>query len=162
MGRLEQHLGSRDVARVIYGAIIGLALVVALEHHPPGTSQIITALTGTAVAVALAHAYSEVVGEEAVTHRRFHLARVKRLLGESGAIAFGAAFPVVFFVLVALDAMETATAFTFSKWTGAGLICGYGYLAARLAGASRLGGALQAAGAGAIGLFLIGLKAALH
>ena len=34
-GGLEQHLGSRQVAKVVYGSIIGLALVVALEAHPP-------------------------------------------------------------------------------------------------------------------------------
>src|SRR4051794_13259570 len=32
---VDAHLGSRDVARVIYGSIIGLALVVALGQHPP-------------------------------------------------------------------------------------------------------------------------------
>ena len=29
---LEQHLGSRQVGRVVYGAIIGLALTVAIEN----------------------------------------------------------------------------------------------------------------------------------
>jgi hypothetical protein len=35
---LAWHLRSRQVSRVIYGAIIGLALVVALEAHPPRAS----------------------------------------------------------------------------------------------------------------------------
>ena len=34
-GAIESHLGSAQVPRVIYGAIIGLALVVSLEDHPP-------------------------------------------------------------------------------------------------------------------------------
>jgi hypothetical protein len=29
---IEAHLGSRQVARVIYGAIIGMAIVASLEH----------------------------------------------------------------------------------------------------------------------------------
>src|SRR5687768_1190646 len=33
---IRAPLGSRQVARVIYGTIIGLALVVALGEHPPG------------------------------------------------------------------------------------------------------------------------------
>ena len=36
---LEDHLGSQQVSRVIYGSIIGLALVVALEVHPPTAAQ---------------------------------------------------------------------------------------------------------------------------
>ena len=33
---LEAHLGSKQVTRVVYGSIIGLALIVAIENHPPG------------------------------------------------------------------------------------------------------------------------------
>jgi len=51
---VEAHLGSRDVARVIYGAIIGLAIVVALQEHPPTAGQVAAALVGSAVAVGLA------------------------------------------------------------------------------------------------------------
>jgi hypothetical protein len=35
---VRTHPGSRQVARVIYGTIIGLALVVALGEHPPATA----------------------------------------------------------------------------------------------------------------------------
>src|SRR4051794_41353482 len=47
---IAAHLGSRDVARVIYGAIVGLALVVGLEFHPPTAGQAIAAIAGAAVA----------------------------------------------------------------------------------------------------------------
>src|SRR4051794_41513013 len=47
---IAAHLGSRDVARVIYGAIVGLALVVGLEFHPPTAGQTIAAIAGAAVA----------------------------------------------------------------------------------------------------------------
>jgi len=32
---LEVHLGSRQVARVVLGSMMGLTSVVALEEHPP-------------------------------------------------------------------------------------------------------------------------------
>jgi hypothetical protein len=32
---VEAHLGSRQVSRVVYGSIIGVALIVALQSHPP-------------------------------------------------------------------------------------------------------------------------------
>jgi len=31
---------TRQVARVIYGAIIGMALIVVLEDHPPPPAQV--------------------------------------------------------------------------------------------------------------------------
>jgi hypothetical protein len=36
---IEAHLRSRDVAPVIYAAMIGQALVVELEQHPPTTER---------------------------------------------------------------------------------------------------------------------------
>ena len=70
-GMIEDHLGSRDVARVIYGAIIGLALVVALEDHPPSPGAAAATVVGTALAVGLAEAYSEIVGARR-TRRKVH------------------------------------------------------------------------------------------
>ena len=66
---LEQHLGSRQVGKVVYGSIIGLALVVAIESHPPKPGVMAVWLVGTAVAVGLAEIYSEVVGVETSTRQ---------------------------------------------------------------------------------------------
>ena len=159
---LEGHLGSRDVARVIYGAIIGLALVVALEARPPGAWETAAALVATAVAVGLAELYSEAVAREARTRRQLRPAHVRALAGESAAVALGAGFPAVFFVAAAAGAMDTALAFTLSKWTGLGLICLYGYVGARLARSSRAGALLQAVAVGTIGALLIAVKSLLH
>ena len=161
-GTIEEHLGSRDVARVIYGAIIGLALVVALEEHPPSAGAVAATVAGAALAVGLAEAYSEIVGAEARTRRPVHGASVRVLLLEAAAVTFGAGFPALFFVLAAAGVMDLDLAFTLSKWTGVGLICGYGFLAARLAGSGPGGAVLHAAAVGAIGAALIGLKALVH
>lgn len=161
-GAIKDHLGSRDVARLIYGATIGLALVVALQAHPPGAGQAAALVIGTAVAVGLAEVYSEFVGEEARLRRRPSRAHVMALIEEAGAVTAGAAFPAVFFLLAVAGVVELDTAFDLAKWTGLALICAYGFLAARLAG-SRTGGALlHAAAVGAIGGILIALKAVLH
>ena len=161
-GMIEDHLGSRDVARVIYGAIIGLALVVALEDHPPSPGAAAATVVGTALAVGLAEAYSEIVGAEMRTRRKVHGASVRVLAIDAAAVTFGAAFPAVFFLLAAAGVMDTELAFTLSKWTGLGLIAVYGFLAARLSG-SGLGGALvHAAAVGAVGGALIALKALVH
>jgi len=159
---IADHLGSHDVARVIYGAIIGLALVVALERHPPTASATAAAILATALAVGLAEMYSEFVGTEARERRHIRHTELRGLATDALAVAVGAGFPAVFFILAALRVIDVGPAFTLAKWSGLGLICVYGFLAARLAG-FRVGGAiLHAAAVGAIGGVLIALKALLH
>ena len=121
------HLGSRQVSRVIYGAIIGLALVVALEAHPPAPGVVLATLLGTAVAVALAELYSELVGFETGERRKASLSELRHLGADVAAVAFGIAFPAVFFVLAATGVLENEAAFTAAKWTGLGLIGLYGF-----------------------------------
>src|ERR671911_581765 len=104
----EAHLGSRRVGRVIYGSIIGLALVIGLEAPPPPTAAVITSLLATAVAVGLAELYSEIVGTETRTRHRIPREQVGHIIDDVLAVAFGIAFPSVFFVLVALGALLIA------------------------------------------------------
>ena len=159
---IEAHLGSRDVARVVYGAILGLALVVALEQHPPTVGQTVGAIVATALAVGLAEMYSEFVGAEARERRHLSRSEVRALAADAGAVTFGAGFPAVFFILAAAGVVELATAFTLAKWTGLALICAYGYVAARLAGSGTGASLLHASALGMIGGALIAVKALLH
>jgi hypothetical protein len=156
------HLGSRQVSRVIYGSIIGLALVVALEAHPPPPAAVIASLLGTAVAVALAELYSELVGFETIRRRKAGASELGRLSADVGAVAFGIAFPAVFFLLATTDALQVETAFTVAKWTGVGLIGVYGYAGARLSGAGVAASLVQAAAVALIGAALILLKSLVH
>ena len=156
------HLGSREVSRVIYGAIIGLALIVALETHPPEPGVVAASLAGTAVAVALAELYSELIGLETRDRRRPTRAAAHHLRAESAAVASGIAFPAGFFVLAAVDVLDEDAAFTLAKWTGLALIGFYGFAAARLAGAKLSTALLQATAVALIGAFLIALKALIH
>jgi hypothetical protein len=159
---IEAHLGSRQVARVIYGSIIGLALVVVLQAHPPSAGVALTSVLATALAVGLAELYSEIVGAETRTRRRVARQEVLHLLRDVGAVVFGIAFPGVFFLLAAVKAIELDTAFTLAKWSGLGLIGGYGFCAARLAGAGLWASLLQALVVAGIGGLLIAVKALVH
>jgi hypothetical protein len=159
---IEGHLGSTQVARVIYGAIIGLALVVALEHDPPGAGVMAGTLVVTGVAVGLAELYSEIVGTEVRTGRRVDPARIREILADVAAVGFGISFPAVFFLLSSVGAMEVETAFELAKWSGLALTGFYGFWAARLSGLRLPAALAQAAAVAAIGAFLIGLKAVIH
>ena len=159
---ITHHLMTRQVARVIYGAIIGMALVVVLEDHPPPPAQVAGELVATAVAVSLAELYSEIVAAQARAERRPTREELIEIMETALGVAFGIVFPAVFFVLAATGAMTVDTAFTVAKWSGVGLIAFYGFSAARLAGTGIAWALLQAFAVGAIGVVLIGLKALVH
>jgi hypothetical protein len=159
---LASHLRSQQVSRVIYGAIIGLALVVALEVHPPEAGAVAATLVGTALAVGLAEAYSELVALETRGHRHARRSELRHLGADVGAVATGIAFPAVYFVLAAAGALETPTAFDLAKWSGLGVIGVYGFVGARASGSGLGGSLLQAAAVALIGGFLIALKAVVH
>jgi hypothetical protein len=159
---LELHLGSRQVGRVVYGSIIGLALVVSIESHPPKPWVMAVWLTGTALAVGLAEVYSEIVGTETSTRRPVTRRDVGHMVDDAVAVGFGVAFPAVFFVLAAVGVLEVETAFSIAKWSGLGLIGFYGYWAARFAGAPTPRALLKAALVALIGAGLILLKSLVH
>jgi hypothetical protein len=159
---LERHLGSRQVTRVVYGSIIGLALVVALTSHPPAPGVMVVQLLATAVAVGLAEVYSDVVGTEASTRHRVTRPELRHMVESALAVGIGVAFPAVFFLLSALGLVTVDTAFTVAKWTGLGLIGFYGFWAARLSGASTRQALVKGALVALIGVGLIVLKSLVH
>jgi VIT1/CCC1 family predicted Fe2+/Mn2+ transporter len=159
---VDEHLGSTQVSRVMYGAIIGLALIVALEHEPPRPAVMVATLAGTGIAVGLAELYSEIVGTEVRTRRRVDRARVREIAADVAAVVFGISFPAIFFLLSVAGALETETAFEAAKWSGLALTGFYGFCAARLSGAGIPEALGQAAAVALIGGFLIGLKALVH
>ncbi len=162
LSAIKAHLGSRQVSRVIYGAIIGLALIVALEEHPASPGVVVATLLGTAVAVGLAELYSDILGTETRTRRHVRGADLPDMVYDGAAVAFGISSPVVFFLLAEAHVIEQDTAFTIATWSGLGLIGFYGFCAARLAGEGLLASALRALAVALIGAFLIVLKALVH
>jgi hypothetical protein len=159
---LEQHLSSRQVGKVVYGAIIGLALIVALESHPPTAGVMTVWLLGTAVAVGLAEVYSEVVGAETSTRRPVSRRDLGHMAEDAAAVGAGVALPAVFFLLSALGLFEVDTAFAVAKWSGLGLIGFYGFWGARFAGAEWHRALVKGALVALIGAGLILLKSLVH
>jgi hypothetical protein len=159
---LETHLGSRKVSRVVYGSIIGLTLVVALDDHPPAALAMAVWLLLSGVTVALAEVYSEVVGAETSQRHRVTRRQLAHMVDEAGAVAFGVGLPAVFFLVAAVGWIELDTAFDLAKWSGLGLTGFYGYWAARLAGTPVPRALVQAAMVAAVGGVIIVVKALLH
>jgi hypothetical protein len=157
-----EHLGSAQFSRLVYGAIIGLALTVALEHEEPDPAVMAGTLVGTGVAVGLTEFYSEFLGTEIRTRQRVDRVRFREIEANVVAVIFGASFPAIFFTLAAAGGIEVDTAFDLAKWSGLPLTAFYGFCAARLRGEGWPAAVFQAAMVALIGAFLIGFKALLH
>jgi hypothetical protein len=162
LAAVEAHLGSRQVARVLYGSIIGLALVLTLEFHPPDDGTVVGSIIATAIAVGLAEFYSEVVGTETRLRRRVTRADLAHMVDDVVAVIFGVSFPTVFFIAAALGVIASETAFDLARWSGLGLIGGYGFFAARLAGSGVVRSLLNALLVVVLGALLIIAKALVH
>jgi hypothetical protein len=160
--RVLSHLRSGQVSKIVYGSIIGLALVLTLQAHPPSAAVVIGSLVATGFAVALAELYSEVIGARTQESLGEEHESIGMIVEDAASVVVGVSFPAVFFVLSAVGLWTMDTAFALAKWTGLGLIAGYGYLAARLSGASVPRGLLQASGVAVIAALLIAFKAILH
>jgi hypothetical protein len=159
---VASHLGSRDVARVLYGTIVGIALVVALESKEHTAGENATYIFVAAVVIGLAELFSEVISLEARNRRRINRVDARPLARDAIAVVIGAGFPAVYFVLAAAGVMTVHTAFVLSRWSGLGLVIVYAFAAARLSGAGRLHSARHAATAAVVGLILVELKALVH
>jgi hypothetical protein len=159
---LETHLRSRQVSRIVYGSIVGLALVVAVDDHPPAAGVMAAWLVTSGLAVALAELYSEVVGAETRERHRVTRQQLVPMFRSAAFVALGVAFPAVFFLLAVVHLIEVDTAFAIAKWSGLGLIGFYGYWAARFAGTPVLRALVQAVLVAAVGASLIAFKALVH
>ena len=161
-GRVLSHLRSGQVSKIVYGSIIGLALVLTQEAHPTSSGVVIGSLVATGFAVGLAELYSEVIGSHTKKGLGEEHAATAEIVEETAAVIIGVSFPAVFFIGSAVGLWGLDTSFQLAKWTGLGLIAGYGYLAARLAGAGAARALLQASGVAIIAALLIAFKAILH
>lgn len=159
---LEAHLASNEVAHVLYGTVVGLAVVLALQHDKYRSAKVAGFLIGTAITISLAGLFSEAISTQA--RRRADLTRADRrvLRRETVAELFGCGFPAAFFVLAALGAIQERTAFLLAKWSGIALVVGYAYLASRLAGHARGRAVRYALLAALVGIVVVQLKALAH
>jgi VIT1/CCC1 family predicted Fe2+/Mn2+ transporter len=159
---VESHLGSHDVSRVLYGTIVGLALVLALEADAHRAGETAVFILATALTIGLAELFAEAISQEARTREPISRAQLGPLVRDALAVVIGAGFPAIFFILSALGLMKGHTAFTLAKWSGLALVCAYAFLAARMTGAHVRHATRHAVTAGLIGVALIVVKSLLH
>jgi hypothetical protein len=158
---LFEKFDGHRVAKIIYGTIIVLVVIVTLEDHPPSPTVAIGSVLGASIAVALAEFYSELIGKRIHEKRRLSTADTREIMSAVSAVLIGALLPLPILILAWLDLVSIGFALILNKWLLVGLIIFYGYAAAAVSGSGRLWATFSALLAGTIGLTVVLIKAAL-
>jgi hypothetical protein len=147
---------------VISGSIIGLAIVLAAEDHPPPPAAVVGELVLTALAFGLSDAFGEMIGTQTRARRHLNRSDWARIAEEAGAFAIGAVFPAIFFLLATAEVITIHTAFVDAKWSEVILMGLYGWFAGRLAGHRVLFAFGDMVVVVAVAVALVELKTLLH
>jgi hypothetical protein len=161
-GAGRRQVEGQLAARSVYGAIVVLALLLAMQDHPPGPLAAAALVAGTVTAILAAEAYAEILGEEIDRHER--LTRQQRLhkLRELASMSVAAEWPIAFLVLGGAGVLEDETAFRLARWVALALLFIYGFVAARMTGRSVSAALRSAVALGSIGVLLALLKSLVH
>lgn len=158
----RRRVEGQYAARSIYGSILVLALLLALEDHPPTPLRAAGVVAGTVLAVLAAEAYAENLGAELALGRRETREERRARLRELAVMTVSAEAPVAILLLAAAGVLEQETAFRLARWSTLALLLIGGYLARRLAGTSRLAAAWSGLLVFGVGVLISVLKSALH
>ena len=149
------------VSKIIYGTIMVLVVILAMEEHPPSAAGSLALVVMTGIGVALAEFYSDFIGTSIKEKHSLTSQERHNVAHNISGVLIGALLPVPFFVLAWLGILQLGDAFAYTKWTLIGVLLFYGYVASRLSGHSQLFSIILAVAASAIGIFVVLFKEAL-
>jgi hypothetical protein len=146
----------------VYGSVIVLAVIVALDETSVSATEALASTLGAAIATLLAELYADYLGDMIREGRA--PARGERTV-ETRDAALGmlaAVLPAVLFVLATLDVVGLGAAFDAAVWTGVGVVGFYAFVANRLAGASVARSIAAGIAFAALGAILVVVKTLAH
>ena len=154
--------GSREtIAGTVYGTIVVMGAIAAGSQTNPYAGRLAVTVAATVLVLWIAHVYSHALAETSRLGRRLDTAEVVSVAGRELPIPLAAAAPVTALVLGALDVLRESTAVWLAMGFGLATLAVEGV---RYAEVERLGGlptAVTVAVNLALGLAIVGLKAAL-
>ena len=156
------HSEGHYVARSVYGTILVLALLLALQEHPPEPLRAAILVAGTLLAVLGAETYADLLGMEIDLGRPVTGEERRRKMRELGVVTAAAEGPVAVFLLAALGVIDDDVAFRLAVWLTIGVLFLAGFFARWLAGRSVLSSLFSAGVIGGIGVALAVLKHYAH
>jgi hypothetical protein len=157
-----EHSQGHYAARSVYGAILVLALLLALQQHPPGPFYAAVLVAGSILAVLAAEAYADLLGVEIDRGGPPTRQQRREKLRELAVMTAAAEGPVLFLVLAGLGLISEVLAFRLAVAITIALLFLAGFLARWLAGRSLWASLQSSLVAGGLGVALAIFKHFVH
>ncbi len=123
---LSMHLSGSRIAMSLYGMITVHAVLVVLSLGEPSALQVLSAVVGTIVFVAVADTYSLIVGRHIDKKSPMRPHEFREVWSESRNLLYGASTIVLFFTLATFEVISVPFAFTLSYISSALVLFFYG------------------------------------
>lgn len=156
--RITANINGHRVSKTIYGTIIILVVILAMEDHPPSIPGTFATVIMTGLGVAIAEWYSDYIGKTIEEHHILNAAERRRIAKDISAVMTGAWFPLPFIILAWVGLISIDFAIDLAKWTMVGVLLFYGYVASRLAGHDQLRSFIFAISASVVGIIIVLFK----
>jgi hypothetical protein len=112
---IDKIFDENFISKAIYGSITILAVLFAMDSHPPTAWQGALTLFGTALAVTLAEAYSATIAATISGQKELNRAEAGAIWHHSRPILVVANLPTLVFVLTAVGLYSIETALLVAK-----------------------------------------------
>ena len=159
-----RHLifGTPDrIAGTVYGTIIAMAAIAAGSHGDTSAGELAAVVATTVLVFWIAHVYSHALAETIALNRRLDAAELASIARRESAIPLAAVGPVAALLLGALDVLKDSTAGWIAVLLGLATLAVQGFRYAGVERLTPLATAISVTVNVALGLAIIGLKAAV-
>jgi hypothetical protein len=116
----------------IYGSIPVMAVIVAMEYHPPPPLSAAAKIFGVTLAIAVAKVYAELIADTLHRERKLNAAEWREILRKVSPVLFGAQSPTLVFLLSACGLFSVEVGIQISKVLVLVLLFVYGLRAAQV------------------------------
>ena len=128
----DERFSKHSVSKAIYGSISVLAVLLVMEEHPPAAWRAAVTLFGSALAIALAEAYSETVAEMISRRARLTGAELGAVWRSARPILLAANLPTLFLLLSAAGLYSVPSALLIAEYAVYAALFVYGAWSGRL------------------------------
>lgn len=154
------NLDGHRVSKIIYGTIIILVVILAMEDHPPSHLGTVVTILFTGVGVALAELYSDVIGTKINKKSSLTWEERKEITRNVSSVMIGALLPLPLIILAWLGLMNLEFAIFLDKWLLVTVLLFYGFVAAKLSGYSNIWSLASAFAVCTVGILVVMVKSA--
>ena len=114
-GMFSSLIDGHRVSKIIYGTIIVLVVIIAMEDHPPSPAGTVATVLFSGLGVALAEVYSEFIGTRINQRRSLTWSERQQITKNVSAVMIGALLPLPLLILAWIGVMRFELAFVLDK-----------------------------------------------